>query len=90
LEVTNYKKNNTFSGNRKHFEIAIDDGAFSFSRKEESIRRESDLDGIYVIRTSEPAERISAEDTVGTYKRLEQVESAFRCMKGIDLLVRPI
>lgn len=74
----------------KHFEIAIDDGAFSFSRKEESIRRESDLDGIYVIRTSEPAERISAEDTVGTYKRLEQVESAFRCMKGIDLLVRPI
>jgi transposase len=74
----------------KHFEIAIGDGAFSFSRKEESIRRESDLDGIYVIRTSEPAERISAEDTVRNYKRLEQVESAFRCMKGIDLLVRPI
>jgi len=33
---------------------------------------------------------ISAEDTVCNYKRLEQVESAFRCMKGIDLLVRPI
>ena len=40
----------------KHFEITIGDGAFSFSRKEESIRRESDLDGIYVIRTSEPAD----------------------------------
>jgi len=74
----------------KHFEITIDDGAFSFSRKKESIRRESDLDGIYVIRTSAPAQRISAEDTVRNYKRLEQVESAFRCMKGIDLLVRPI
>lgn len=74
----------------KHFEITIGNGAFSFSRKEESIRRESDLDGIYVIRTSEPAERISAEDTVRSYKRLEQVETAFRCMKGIDLLVRPI
>ena len=74
----------------KHFEITIGDGAFSFSRKEESIRRESDLDGIYVIRTSEPAERISAEDMVRNYKRLEQVETAFRCMKGIDLLVRPI
>ena len=74
----------------KHFALMIDDGAFSFSRKEESIRRESDLDGIYVIRTSEPAERISAEDTVRSYKRLEQVESAIRCMKGIDLLVRPI
>lgn len=74
----------------KHFTIMIEDGVFSFSRKEESIRRESDLDGIYVIRTSEPAERISAEDTVRNYKRLEQVEMAIRCMKGVDLLVRPI
>jgi hypothetical protein len=74
----------------KHFAVTIEDGAFSFSRKEESICRESALDGIYVIRTSESAERISAEDTVRSYKRLEQVESAIRCMKGIDLLVRPI
>jgi len=74
----------------KHFAGMIEDGAFSFSRKEESIRRESELDGIYVIRTSEPAERISAEDTVRSYKRLEQVESAIKCMKGVDLLVRPI
>jgi len=70
----------------KHFTIMIDDGTFSFSLKEESIRRESDLDGIYVIRTSESAERISAEDTVCSYKRLEQVESgAIRCMKGVRL-----
>jgi transposase len=74
----------------KHFAVMIEDGAFSFARKEEAIRRESELDGIYVIRTSESAERISAEDTVRSYKRLEQVESAIRCMKGIDLLVRPI
>jgi len=74
----------------KHFAVMIEDGAFSFSRKQESIRRESELDGIYVIRTSESGERISAEDTVRSYKRLEQVESAIRCMKGIDLLVRPI
>ena len=74
----------------KHFALEIYDGAFSFSRKEETIRRESELDGIYIIRTSEPAERISAEDTVRSYKRLEQVESAIRCMKGVDLLVRPI
>jgi len=74
----------------KHFAVMIEDGAFSFFRKQESIRRESELDGIYVIRTSESSERISAEDTVRSYKRLEQVESAIRCMKGIDLLVRPI
>ena len=48
------------------------------------------LDGIYVIRTSEPAERLSAADGVRDYKRLSQVEQAFRCLKGIDLLVRPI
>ena len=48
------------------------------------------LDGIYVIRTSEPAERLTAADGVRSYKRLGLVEQAFRCLKGIDLLVRPI
>ena len=43
-----------------------------------------------MIRTSEPASRFSAEDTVRSYKNLAQVEHAFRCLKGIDLLVRPI
>jgi hypothetical protein len=43
-----------------------------------------------VIRTSEPAERLTAADGVRTYKRLALVEQAFRCLKGIDLLVRPI
>ncbi len=74
----------------KHFELAIDDGAFSFNRREEQIRKEAELDGIYVIRTSEPAERLSAEDTVRSYKSLAQLEQAFRCLKGIDLLVRPM
>jgi len=48
----------------KHFAVMIEDGASSFSPKEKSIRRESELDGIYVIRTSESAERICAEGTV--------------------------
>ena len=74
----------------KHFTLKIEDSLFSYSRREESIRRESELDGIYVIRTSEPLEHLSAEDTVRSYKRLSQVEQAFRCLKGIDLLVRPI
>jgi len=48
------------------------------------------LDGIYVIRTNESKNRISAEDAVRSYKNLEKVESAFRCIKGLDLLIRPI
>jgi transposase len=74
----------------KHLRLIIEDGRFTWERDEESIKREKLLDGIYVIRTSEPAEQLSAEDGVRSYKRLSQVEQAFRCLKGIDLLVRPI
>jgi transposase len=74
----------------KHFACQIGEGSFTWSRRQEAIEREAKLDGIYVIRTSEPAEHLSAADTVRSYKRLAEVERAFRCLKGIDLLVRPI
>jgi transposase len=74
----------------KHFELSIAEGRFAYARREQAIAREAALDGIYVIRTSEPRSRLSAEDTVRSYKNLAQVEHAFRCLKGIDLLVRPI
>jgi|ERR1035437_4255482 transposase len=74
----------------KHFSLSIADGTFSWARKEDSIRRESELDGIYVVRTSEPESRCSAADTVRRYKSLAQVERAFRTLKGIDLRIRPI
>jgi transposase len=74
----------------KHYELTIGDGTFQWQRRAEAIAAEAKLDGIYVIRTSEPAERFSAADTVRTYKSLSQVERAFRCLKGIDVLVRPI
>ena len=48
------------------------------------------LDGIYIIRTSERADAVSAADVVRTYKSLGHVEQAFRCLKGVDLRVRPI
>ncbi len=74
----------------KHYQLTIGEGTFQWQRREEAIAAEAKLDGIYVIRTSEPAERFSAADTVRTYKSLSQVERAFRCLKGIDVLVRPI
>ena len=74
----------------KHFSLTIADGGFRWSRREESIRREAELDGVYVVRTSEPKSRCSAEDTVRRYKSLAQVERAFRSLKGIDLQIRPI
>jgi transposase len=74
----------------KHFTLTIRDGHLGWSRKQNAIDQEELLDGIYVIRTSEPTERLTAADSVRSYKRLTLVEQAFRCLKGIDLLVRPI
>jgi hypothetical protein len=50
----------------------------------------SDLDGIYVLRTSVSAEWLDRDQTVLAYKRLAAVERAFRCLKSVDLNVRPI
>jgi hypothetical protein len=74
----------------KHFDLRIADGVFAYARKTARIEAEARLDGIYVVRTSEPAERWPAADVVRGYKALAQVERAFRCIKGVDLLVRPI
>ena len=47
----------------KHFACNIGEGSFVWSRRAESITQEEKLDGIYVLRTSELEERLSAEDT---------------------------
>ena len=74
----------------KHFRVSIDEAGFRYERRTDSIERESDLDGIYVIRTSEPEARVSAADAVRGYKALAQVERVFRTLKGLDIRVRPI
>ncbi len=74
----------------KHFDCTMGEGRFQWKRREDSIQQEANLDGIYVIRTSESKERLSPEATVRSYKSLSEVERAFRCLKGIELRVRPI
>ena len=74
----------------KHFSLRIAKGVLDWDRREAAIRRESELDGVYVLRTNEPARRFSAEDAVRRYKSLAQVERAFRTLKGLDLRIRPI
>jgi hypothetical protein len=74
----------------KHFLLTIGEGTFEWKRREDAIAREARLDGIYVIRTCVPKDKLSAEDAVRTYKSLSLVERAFRCLKGVDLLIRPI
>jgi transposase len=74
----------------KHFRLEIGDDSFRYERDEPGIADEAALDGIYVIRTSVGAEHLSPQDTVVCYKRLAQVERAFRSLKTVDLKVRPI
>ena len=74
----------------KHYQLTIEDGRFAWARREAAITREVGLDGIYVIRTSQSQSQLSAPDAVRKYKSLAIVERAFRCLKGVDLLVRPI
>jgi Transposase DDE domain len=75
---------------RKHFQLTIEETGFSFTPDEHSIAREAALDGIYVVRTSVPAAALSADEAVRGYKRLAQVEQAFRSLKSVDLKLRPI
>lgn len=74
----------------KHFTVTIAAGRLTWARNTAAIRQEAQLDGIYVIRTSEPVDRLSAADAVRHYKSLAHVERAFRCLKGLDVRVRPI
>jgi Transposase DDE domain len=73
----------------KHYELQITDGAFSYKRKTEQIAAETALDGIYVIRTTCPADQLTSQAVVRVYKQLKLAERAYRTIKDA-LDVRPI
>ena len=74
----------------KHFVIEVTDDDIRWSRRQEKIDAEAQLDGIYVIRTSLEASAISAGEAVEAYKSLSQVEQAFRSLKTTQLALRPV
>jgi len=75
----------------KHFELEIADGTFAYHRNQARIEEEQALDGIYVVRTRVPKQKLTDVAVVKAYKGLATVERAFRCIKGIeDLALRPI
>jgi hypothetical protein len=74
----------------KHFDLTITDEGFTYRCREAAIEAEARLDGLYVVRSSLPAEAMSAEELVASYKSLAQVERAFRSLKSLDLQIRPV
>jgi transposase len=75
---------------KKHFDLTITDTTFSLARRTEEIAAEAATDGLYVVRTSLPEARLGDADTVRSYKSLARVERAFRCIKTVNLHVRPV
>jgi Transposase DDE domain len=74
----------------KHFELEITDDRLGVSRRTDTIAAEAALDGLYILRTSVPAERLDAPSVVRSYKLLSRVERAFRSFKAVDIAIRPI
>ncbi|MGH3516523.1 MAG: IS1634 family transposase [Haloechinothrix sp.] len=74
----------------KHFDYQITDSSFSYRRDQANIDTEAQLDGIYVLRTSVPADRLDTAGVVSGYKNLAHLERDFRIVKVDDLDLRPI
>jgi hypothetical protein len=73
----------------KHFTITVTDDSFTFTPNHEAIAAEAALDGIYVLRTSLPADTLAESEVVLRYKALADVERFFRTLNS-ELDVRPI
>ena len=58
----------------KHFTLDIADNSFNFARQQDQIAAEAATDGLYVVRTSLPAETLDDSSTVRRYKSLAQVD----------------
>ena len=74
----------------KFVQTTITDGTFSWSFNEAKIREEEQYDGCYVIFTNVPKEEMEIEEVVRNYRKLINVEQAFRNLKTVQLEIRPV
>jgi len=75
----------------KHFDLQIEENSFTFEKNETSITTEAAVDGYYIIRAGKISqEEMKSEELVTAYKKLSEVEKAFRTFKSVDLRLRPI
>ena len=74
----------------KHLAIEITDTTLTYTTLTSKITDEAALDGLYILRTNIEPDALPTRDVVRSYKQLEQVERAFRTLKGPDLAIRPI
>ena len=68
----------------------IEDGHLAWRFDEEKIAAEKLFDGCYIICSNVPADQMSRQELVASYKSLALVEMAFRNLKTVQLEVRPV
>ncbi len=66
----------------KHIKLKITPARLNFEIDEEKVKKESELDGIYVIRTSLTKEKVDTKEVIRNYKGLSDVEQGFRGCLG--------
>jgi hypothetical protein len=74
----------------KHFQLTITDTTLTITRDQQNIDTETALDGIYVLRSTIPDDELDTAGVIGAYKNLANVEKDFRCLKAIDIDLRPV
>jgi len=62
----------------------------TYSLNKAKIEQEALFDGCYIIYTDVPSEDMTAAEVVQNYKKLMQVEQAFRNIKTVRLEIRPV
>lgn len=68
----------------------IKNNKLQWSLKTNLIDAESSLDGCYVIVSNVSKEKFNCQELVASYKKLAQVEKAFRNLKTVQLEIRPV
>ena len=74
----------------KFVDVTIKDQHFTWNFNTEKIANEEKLDGCYVISSDVSSEEMTIVEVVENYKKLMNVEQAFRNLKTTRLEIRPI
>lgn len=64
-------------GTGAFYELGFERGSFSYLRKAQAEKEDTNLDGIYILRLSIPKEAMKVGEVVRAYHNLSEVETAF-------------
>jgi transposase len=77
-------------GTEKYFRWSVERDELEYSINQELVDKEKRIDGCYVIRADVTSKILSSTDIYKTYKKLINVEQAFRVIKTTSLEIRPV